>query len=549
MAKDKGISLSGTGDLSAQERLEKKKKKKKRKIVLTVIISILAVLIIAVGIIAFAVTRTMKKMSGSTVTLEKPGQGDISAEINVNGTLESEKTIHYTAPASMVVAEVVPTGSFVKKGDVILKFDEDSYAKALRQLEINSKVSANTYQSQKASSSDVRNKIAKAQAEANKYQAEANAAQQKADQYQAVVDSYEKDGKLNKFSADVQTQIALEQANIAKDQAFQEQMLEAFKESEEYVALSNEEKAEALAAFMKSGEYKALSDDIAKSQAVINSVSRQVNDQSSDYSKAQTELAKYKAEVETNKAKVEQAKAEVETYQKSLGNSYDRESANLQEELSTIQAQDSMEELLKYEKGLIAPFDGVVTMVSYTEGDTATMGTPIITFSSLDDVHVTLGVGKSDLEKIAEGMPVTIKMLKNEYKGTITTINRSAIQSGNAGAQVMVTVSVDNPDDNIYLGLDAKCSILTGSATNVMTLPVEAVNIDGTGEFVFTFDSTTMMVKKKYVTTGTSSDLLVEITEGIDANDLVVVSYSGVLEDGKMATPSPESMLLIQGNK
>ena len=549
MAKDKGISLSGTGDLSAQERLEKKKKKKKRKIVLTVIISILAVLIIAVGIIAFVVTRTMKKMSGSTVTLEKPGQGDISAEINVNGTLESEKTIHYTAPASMVVAQVVPTGSFVKKGDVILKFDEDSYAKALRQLEINSKVSANTYQSQKASSSDVRNKIAKAQAEANKYQAEANAAQQKADQYQAVVDSYEKDGKLNKFSADVQTQIALEQANIAKDQAFQEQMLEAFKESEEYVALSNEEKAEALAAFMKSGEYKALSDDIAKSQAVINSVSRQVNDQSSDYSKAQTELAKYKAEVETNKAKVEQAKAEVETYQKSLGNSYDRESANLQEELSTIQAQDSMEELLKYEKGLIAPFDGVVTMVSYTEGDTATMGTPIITFSSLDDVHVTLGVGKSDLEKIAEGMPVTIKMLKNEYKGTITTINRSAIQSGNAGAQVMVTVSVDNPDDNIYLGLDAKCSILTGSATNVMTLPVEAVNIDGTGEFVFTFDSTTMMVKKKYVTTGTSSDLLVEITEGIDANDLVVVSYSGVLEDGKMATPSPESMLLIQGNK
>ena len=549
MAKDKGISLSGTGDLSAQERLEKKKKKKKRKIVLTVIISILAVLIIAVGIIAFVVTRTMKKMAGSTVTLEKPGQGDISAEINVNGTLESEKTIHYTAPASMVVAEVVPTGSFVKKGDVILKFDEDSYAKALRQLEINSKVSANTYQSQKASSSDVRNKIAKAQAEANKYQAEANAAQQKADQYQAVVDSYEKDGKLNKFSADVQTQIALEQANIAKDQAFQEQMLEAFKESEEYVALSNEEKAEALAAFMKSGEYKALSDDIAKSQAVINSVSRQVNDQSSDYSKAQTELAKYKAEVETNKAKVEQAKAEVETYQKSLGNSYDRESANLQEELSTIQAQDSMEELLKYEKGLIAPFDGVVTMVSYTEGDTATMGTPIITFSSLDDVHVTLGVGKSDLEKIAEGMPVTIKMLKNEYKGTITTINRSAVQSGNAGAQVMVTVSVDNPDDNIYLGLDAKCSILTGSATNVMTLPVEAVNIDGTGEFVFTFDSTTMMVKKKYVTTGTSSDLLVEITEGIDANDLVVVSYSGVLEDGKMATPSPESMLLIQGNK
>ena len=549
MAKTKEISLNGSEEMTSQQKLETKKKKKRRKVVRIVVFSIVGTLLLLIGGCVFAISRTMKKMQTGTVSLAHPEEGDIVAEINVNGTVESEKTIHYVSPASMVVKSVKPVGSFVKKGDVIISFEEDSYKKALRQLEINTKVGENTYSSQDVNSADVRKKIAKAQGEMAQYKADMDADQKKADEYKAIVDQYEKDNNLNNFSASVQTQIALEQANIAKCQAIQEQMLEAFKESPEYVALDNEAKAEALANFMKTGEYKALSDSIAQSQTVINNVSKQSTNQSSDYQKALTEYEKYKAKVDADKAKIETSQTEIETYQKSLGNAYDRDSANLQRELASMQAEDSMDELLKYENGLVAPFDGVVTLVGFTEGDTAIAGSPIITFSSLDDVHVTLGVGKSDLEKIAEGMPVTIKMLKNEYKGTITTINRSAVQAGNAGAQVMVTVSVDIPDDNIYLGLDAKCSILTGSATNVTTLPVEAVNIDGTGEFVFTFDPATMMVKKQYVTTGTSSDLLIEITEGINPDDLVVVSYTGVLEDGKMATPSAESMMLLQGNK
>ena len=204
-----------------------------------------------------------------------------------------------------------------------------------------------------------------------------------------------------------------------------------------------------------------------------------------------------------------------------------------------------MEEVLKYENGLIAPFNGVVTAIGYTEGDTAAAGTPICTFSSLDDVHVSLGVGKSDLEKLAVGQDVTIKSLKNEYKGKVATINHSAVQNGKAGAQVLVTISIDNPDENIYLGLDAKCSILTASVENVMTVPVEAVNVDDKGEFVFTFTPSTMTVGKKYVKTGVSSDLLIEITEGLDEKDLIVTDYKGVVEEGKMATPAAESQSLI----
>ena len=65
-------------------------------------------------------------MAGSTVTLERAQVGDIESEISLNGTIDTDKTIHYTAPATMEIAEAVPASSFVKKGDVILKFDEKS---------------------------------------------------------------------------------------------------------------------------------------------------------------------------------------------------------------------------------------------------------------------------------------------------------------------------------------------------------------------------------------------------------------------------------------
>ncbi len=544
--KDKSISLSGEGtEMSGQQVLEQKKKKKRKKIILTVVIIVLVVIALAIGGIAIAVVTSMKKMAGGKVTLVKPENSDVISEVTLSGNIESEQTIHYSSPANLEVTEAVPVGSYVKKGDVILKFDKESYDNAHRQLEINGIMSENSYNSVLAGEGTVRNKMAEAQADINKYQAEVNEKQALVDSYQKTVDNYEYNGNITNTQSAIQTQTAYEQANIAKCEAMMQALLDAFEMSPEYVALDNEGRAMALAEFMKTGEYKELADSAEQSKKVIANISKQSQDTNTDYTKAGTELSKYKAELEASKTKLEAAKSTYDTLKNQLGNNYDRDNNSLKEELSSIQTTSGLKELEKFEKGLIAPFDGVVTAINYTVGDTATQGTPIATFSSLEQVHVSLGVGKSDLEKLKVGQDVTIKSLKNEYKGHVATINHSAVQNGNAGAQVLVTVSIDNPDENIYLGLDAKCSILTASVEDVLTVPVEAVNVDDKGEFVFTFTPATMMVGKKYVKTGVSSDLVIEITEGIDTNDLVVSDYTGVVEDGKMATPSPESQSLI----
>ena len=95
------------------------------------------------------------------------------------------------------------------------------------------------------------------------------------------------------------------------------------------------------------------------SKKVIANVTKQSSDQSTDYNKAQTELTKYKTEIETSKTKLESAQSQVETLKGQLGGILSKENKNLQEELNTLQNEQKIDNLKDFEKGLIAPFDGV----------------------------------------------------------------------------------------------------------------------------------------------------------------------------------------------
>ena len=59
---------------------------------------------------------------------------------------------------------------------------------------------------------------------------------------------------------------------------------------------------------------------------------------------------------------------------------------------------------------------------------------------------------------------------------------------------------------------------------------------------MFTIDPTTFIIGKKYVETGASSDLFIEIKSGIDESDIIVTTYSGTITEGSPAMVSPESM-------
>lgn len=516
-------------DLDAQleaAALKRKKAKRKKVIIRVIIIAVIlfVVLLIGGGIIGIMAS---KKVQDKTVNVTHASEEEITQEVKINGTVQSANIQHFYSPAAIKVESVVEEGTYVKKGDPIIKFEKESYELALKQVELNDKITENSYQSSVSDNNNSLSKLAQAQADVAKYQAEV-------DERQAIVDNYDENGAMNKLNKDVQTQIAMEQGTIEYCTVEIDNLWVEYKMQVGYENMSQGEAEQAKKEFEARADVKELRDKINYSNDVIKNVSGLISDKTES-------LAEAKANLAESKSKLESAKAQVESYKATSGNSYDRENLQLQGELNTLKSGSAYEEILKYENGcLVAPFDGIVTNSFVSEGMTTSVtGSEIIEFSSIDDVNVAVSIGKKDLSKIKEGQKVKVTILDKDYDGEISKIARMAVAS-TGSSSVSALIKILNPDEDIYLGIDAKNVIVTAHEDSCLTLPSESINVDSEGFFVYIVNDANV-IEKVPVTLGISSEDRTQVTEGVDENDKVVTYVTSIVKEGAVVVPVDEA--------
>ncbi len=511
-----GIVLNEDRSVEAQlqrakeERQKKLKKQKRRKYFL---IGAAVVLVLAIIIISSIVSAVMDNMP-TTVFVTNPTRGDLESTIVASGTIESEETVNYYAPGNILVDEHAQLGDKVTAGQNIVVFDEEDYAFVLRESELENQITNNNYQSSLTNHNDIKQKLANARANVNKFQ-ELVLAQQ------AVVD---------------ELTVNITDANAIRAAKLQNNLYEAERDLADYnyYILNAQELGltpEAVQTYMGYAQNKEKL--ISSIQYELNALSNseEAYNEQKALAEAQNVLSDYKSELE-------KAKAEVETYSNALGNEYDAENIVLNGELSTMRTEQSYQDLLDCQDGVKAEFDGVISQCNIESGAKTAAGGVMLTLASLDDVKVTFSVTKSNLAEIAIGQNAVVTVLDKEYTGTVSHINSMATAGSNGSTSIMVEIHIDNPDNDIYLGLDARIKLCTASKADVVMLPVEAVSADKEGEFVYTVVDG--IVQKKYVTLGISSDEYVEIVEGLGETDQVITMVSSELEEGLPVLAVPE---------
>ena len=159
----------------------------------------------------------------------------------------------------------------------------------------------------------------------------------------------------------------------------------------------------------------------------------------------------------------------------------------------------------------------------------------LFTIQSSSAVQVTVELSKYDLEKVKEGQSATVTVAGVSYSGAVSRINRVAQNNAQNTPVVYADVTIENPDGNIFLGIEGKAEILTGSAEGVVLVPYEAVNTDKEGDFCYLVKDG--VIVRQNVVTGISSDMDVEIKEGISEGDTVVISSDMDLMEGLQVNP------------
>ena len=113
---------------------KEKKKKIRRRVIAGVVVALVA---------AFFVTNSLKaKNTAPMVSTVAASVEDVEQVLSTGGTVTSDEKKTYFAPLSVEVVEVkVSTGDTVKKGDVLLTFDETALSEA--RLEAEYKLASN----------------------------------------------------------------------------------------------------------------------------------------------------------------------------------------------------------------------------------------------------------------------------------------------------------------------------------------------------------------------------------------------------------------------
>lgn len=186
-----------------------------------------------------------------------------------------------------------------------------------------------------------------------------------------------------------------------------------------------------------------------------------------------------------------------------------------------------------------ADIPGTVNILNIKVGEAFGQGTQSIQIVNTDNLKVVVLVPEIYQERVRVGTPVKIAFpgLNNkEVMGTIA-VSGKVINADNRAFQV--EIHIPNSTD-IRANQVAIVKVQDYSASNVITIPVNALQTDETGKYVMIAQQrpdSTIVAHKKTITIGQTYSDKVQVTGGLDVGDkLITDGYQGLYEGQLLST-------------
>ncbi len=198
---------------------------------------------------------------------------------------------------------------------------------------------------------------------------------------------------------------------------------------------------------------------------------------------------------------------------------------------------DQMKDRLSKTK-IYAPFDGEIDEIISNVGSNLIPGvSQILRLVNLDIIYAESFVSEKYISFIGEGTEaiVQIPLLNMEYTSSVN-------QTGNfinpSNRTFRIEVPVENFDNRIKQNLDAKIKINIYKKDDAIVIPLRIIREDALGKnFVYVMyednKEGVYLTSKQFITLGNKSENKVEVTEGLDLGDIVVLEGAYSVEDSQ----------------
>lgn len=497
----------------------------------------MGVIVLAIGLIALIGSMNSKgKDAAPSVEVVSVGTGNVTQEVDATGNVESEQKKTFYSPVNGTIQTMTAeAGDSVDAGKSIIGFNLEDLEAENQEAQLTARSGELDIKDAQEQASTAANKVAEAQAAIPGLESQIEEKENQINSLrQQIADAQtnaQNDAQAQIEQAQAEAKAAYDAAVAAADQEYQkawdeynnvtkkdyDQKLSELKtkidsgtaaesELEDYRYLLNNPPAEPVKKEVNPADYSVSTDGLSGTvTADTSDLQAQMETASSDLAQLQSDLASKKAIAENDTAGLTDAA---------------REKMAITSNLSELKSKNLQELLEEGRKGIQAEFKGVISDAKVTQGATVTQGMELFTLQSTQDVCVEANVSKYDFDKVKEGQKAEITLGDKKYKGTVDKVSKIAIPNEKGTPLIGVSVHIDNPDDDIFIGVEAKVTIQASEAKNVPVLPVEVVNIGKEGSFCYVVNKG--KIEKKDIETGVTSDSMVEVKSGLKKGDQVI---------------------------
>ncbi len=209
---------------------------------------------------------------------------------------------------------------------------------------------------------------------------------------------------------------------------------------------------------------------------------------------------------------------EIDTYD------LDTEIDNAQETLDEAQEALTNFQALIGDGVIYAQYTGTITAVGYAAGDLLSSSTDVAAFKDADDVTMTVSVSQEDISVVKVGDTVEISLTAYEdktYEGQVKAVDTSA-SSGTSTVSYNVTVVFTGDTNDVYQDMTGNVTFILDQAEDVCYVSQKAVTMEKRTAYlkVKRQDGT---IEKVQVTTGISDGVNIEISDGVEEGDTVLI--------------------------
>lgn len=428
---------------------------------------------------------------GQLVNVEKAIEADIQTKISATGMVKADKNETVLAQLNTQVEKInVEVGDFVKKGDVLLTYEQETKENLQRDLEKldlqiqSSKILLNQMQS--ASKQSVMGaETAVANAEKN------------------ILD-------LEDSIKSIETSLEISKKSLEKVQ----NNYDVTKQLHSEGLAAKTELDDAEQALMN-----------AKDQ--VNSLETKIQStkKSLETAKMQQESAQYDLDVLLNKVEDQTKLENIAVKQNEI--------ASL-----TLQKQALLEQLEKAAVNVIAPMDGVISEVKVQDGSYVAPGAELVKIINPDQLVVKAEISPYYAAQLETGLKVAVKYNGSttvETEGTVSMVSPVAVQKSAqdksaTSTAIPIEVALDS-SKGLKEGLTVDLKIITSDVKDVIAVPLLATMTDKEDNNYLFVVGEDGKLSKRMVKQGAADNQYVQVSD-LEVGDIVVTNPTEALEDG-----------------